>query len=647
MADGSVTIEGKFENEKIKKGIKSTKTDLNSLEKETSKLKNTLGKIGNAASTAMKGITTSIGIAATAVGGLVAASVSAYADYEQLVGGVDTLFKESSKKLQDYANEAYRTAGLSANEYMETVTSFSASLLQSLSGDTEKAADYANEALIDMSDNANKMGTSMESIQWAYQGFAKQNYTMLDNLKLGYGGTKEEMERLLADAEKLTGIKYDISSFADVTKAIHEIQTELGITGTTAEEASTTIQGSINSVKAAWKNLLVGITNPDADWDKLIDNLVNTVTTAGENILPAVENALIGVSKLIDSLFPIIAQKIPEIIAQILPNLVTTGANVITSLVTGIQQNLPVIAQSAIEIISQLLTTFLELLPQIIEMGIQLIASLAEGLAKQIPELIPQIVDCVVLIVETAIDNIDLLVDAGIQLILALADGLIEALPKLIEKVPEIIEKLFNTFVRNFPKIVEAGGKLIGKLIVGLIGALGTLLSNVPKIISTIVQGLKSGWEALKNAGLNLVEGIWEGISGSIQWLKNKIKTWVGNVTSFIKNLFGIHSPSKVFADEIGKNLGLGLGVGFDDSLRGVYKDMQRTVEYENAKLTSNLTSTHQLKIMSEDKRQATLNSIDENKEITVNTTTKLDSKVIAKETNKINSRRKLQYGLA
>ena len=264
-----------------------------------------------------------------------------------------------------------------------------------------------------------------------------------------------------------------------------------------------------------------------------------------------------------------------------------------------------------------------------------------------LPELIPMAIDCIITLTETLLDNIDLLIDAGILLILALADGLIEALPRLIDKIPEIIEKLFNAFVANFPKIVQAGGQLIGKLIVGLIGALGTLLSKVPQIISTIVKGLKNGWATIKDAGLNLVKGIWEGISGSITWLKNKISGWVGNVTSFIKNLFGIHSPSTLFRDEIGQYLGLGLGEGFEDSLSDVYKDMQKAVDYQNAKLTSNLTTSNQIKFMNEDNRQATLNSIDNNREINVNSRIELDGKVVANTVNKVNAKQKLQYGLA
>lgn len=633
MADGSVKID--------------TELDNSGVEKDSSKLKGILGKIGSVAGTAMKGVATAVGVASTAVAGLVTASVNAYAEYEQLVGGVDTLFKNSSEKLQAYADEAYKTAGLSANDYMSTVTSFSASLLQSLGNDTEKAADYANQAVIDMSDNANKMGTDMELIQNAYQGFAKQNYTMLDNLKLGYGGTKEEMERLLEDASKLSGIEFDISSFADVTQAIHVIQENMGIAGTTAKEASTTIQGSLNSVKGAWENLLVGMTNPNADFDTLIQNLVDSIATAGENLLPAIEQALIGVSELIDSLFPLIAQKIPDLIVQVLPQLISAGTGIVTSLVTGIQQNLPALVQGAIQIVTQLLTTLLSLLPQLLDMGVQILMQLVIGIGQALPELIPQAVNAVTTIVENLIDNIDLIIEAGMQLLIGLAEGLINAIPQLIEKIPIIIDKLLNAIIENLPKLVEMGVELVVKLAVGLVQAIPTLVGKIPQLISSVLNAIGKLPGMVIDIGKNIVQGIWNGISGAASWLWNKITGWCSSIFDGIKSFFGIHSPSKLFADDVGKMLGLGIGEGFDDSLSSVYKEMQDAVEHENAKLTSNLTSNQQIKVQSEDNRQATLKSIDDNKEIVVNSTTKLDSKVIARETNKVNARQKLQYGLA
>ena len=501
-------------------------------------------------------------------------ALDSYANYEQLVGGVETLFKDSANIVEDYANNAYKNAGLSANDYMETVTSFSASLLQSLNNDTAKSAEVADMAITDMSDNANKMGTDMSMIQNAYQGFAKQNYTMLDNLKLGYGGTKSEMERLLADAEKISGIKYDISSFADITQAIHVMQEEMGITGTTAKEAGTTIEGSVNSMKSAWQNLLTDLANGGKNMGSLIENLMTTIFGDGTetnlgvfgNVLPVIQNIVSSFADVI----PNIVDKLMEH----LPYLLDAASEIIMSLVYGITENIPALMPVISDLFGNILQYIIESLPIIINSGVQIILALVQGIGESLPTLIPALVDAVVLIVETLIDNIDLIIDAGIQLILGLADGLIEALPRLIDKVPEIIEKLFDAFIRNFPKIVEAGGQLIGKLIVGIIGSLGTLYSRVPEIIHTVVKGISSGYQTIKNAGLNLVAGIWEGISGSLDWIKNKIKGWVGNVTKFIKNLFGIHSPSKLFKDEIGTNLALGIGEGFADTMTDVQQEM-------------------------------------------------------------------------
>ena len=277
--------------------------------------------------------------AATATAGLVGGAVTAYADYEQLIGGVETLFKDNAGTVEKYANDAYKTAGLSANQYMETVTSFSASLLQSLDGDTQKAAKYADMAITDMSDNANKMGTSMESIQYAYQGFAKQNYTMLDNLKLGYGGTKEEMQRLLKDAEKISGQKFDLSSYGDIVQAIHIIQEDMGIAGTTAKEASETISGSLASMKSAWGNLLPALIKGGDSFDQCVENLVSSVKTFAKNVKPAIKTALTGVSSLISELAPEIAKEIPSLVADLAPSLATAGVQIVVELGKGISEN--------------------------------------------------------------------------------------------------------------------------------------------------------------------------------------------------------------------------------------------------------------------------------------------------------------------
>ena len=306
-----------------------------SVNRGSSGISSALGKIGGVATAVGKTALIGVGAVGTAVAGLAKQSVEVYADYEQLVGGVETLFKDSADTVIGYADIAYKTAGLSANDYMDTVTSFSASLLQSLGGDTAKASEMANMAIIDMSDNANKMGTSMEMIQNAYQGFAKHNYTMLDNLKLGYGGTQAEMYRLMQDAEKLGAVfnsEYSLSSkgtleadFADIVTAIHTVQTEMDITGTTSKEASSTISGSISSMKASWTNLLTGMGDDTQDFGKLIDNFVESVATVGDNLLPRISIVLDGVVSLISNLAPKIIAKIPEIVGVILPSIIDSS----------------------------------------------------------------------------------------------------------------------------------------------------------------------------------------------------------------------------------------------------------------------------------------------------------------------------------
>lgn len=501
-----------------------------------------------------------------------------YADYEQLAGGVETLFKDSAGTVENYANNAYRTAGLSANEYMETVTSFSASLLQSLNGDTAESAKVADMAITDMSDNANKMGTDMSMIQNAYQGFAKQNYTMLDNLKLGYGGTKSEMQRLLEDAQKISGQKYDISNLNDVYQAIHVIQGELGITNTTAIEAGTTIQGSVSAMKSAWQNMLTGMANGNADMSQLIDNFVLSIFGDGSdtnlgvlgNALPAIENII---NSIVDEL-PVLLNKIIEYLPQVLE----TGSSILTNLVNGITQNMPQIMDAVMQILSALTTTIIDNLPQILQAGIIILTSLIKGIAEALPTLIPQIVDTVILIRETLLDNIDLIIDAGIQLILGLADGLIEALPRLIERAPEIIEKLCGAFIRNYPKMIRAGGELIGKLASGLVGSVFKLLEVAPQLISTIVNGLKNGFGEIRNAGKYMVEGLWDGIKGMASWVGDKVKEFAGNVVGNIKSALGIHSPSRVLRDEVGKYMAEGVGVGFSEEMKNVSVDMQNAI---------------------------------------------------------------------
>lgn len=588
---------------------------------DNSGFKKSLSEIGNIAKTGLK----VAGVAVLAVGAGIATittmAVKSFAEYEQLVGGVDTLFKNSSQKVQEYADNAYMTAGMSANKYMETVTGFSASLLQSLKGDTVKAAEAGNQAVIDMSDNANKMGTSMESIQFAYQGFAKQNYTMLDNLKLGYGGTKGEMERLLADAQKISGVKYNIDNLNDVYSAIHVIQTELGITGTTALEAGGTISGSFSATKASFDNLITGMANKDADIDALINNFVESVGVFAENLLPVIETALSGIADVIAKLAPIIAEKLPALLAEILPKLLVVAAEIVNSLVTGIiealpqlipaaveaistlitgiSDNLPLLLDSAIEIIEVLAEGLVDMLPEILEVGIEILVSLIEGLAQTLPELIPLAVDCILTLVDTMIDNIDMMIDAAIDLIMALADGLIKALPILIEKAPVIIEKLVSAIVRNLPKILKAGMDLLKKLIEGIAKNLGDFGKVCADIVNSIVSGITKLISKIWDMGSDIVKGLWKGIQDMSSWLTSQISGFFTGVIDFAKNILGIHSPSKVFA-EIGKYTVEGFAKGIKDNkylsnkaMKDIVNDAIKTGK-ELEKEGQNLVKEHQ-----------------------------------------------------
>lgn len=337
---------------------------------------------GNLVADAIK---SGISALASATKELIGGAVEGYAEYEQLVGGVETLFKDSAGTVQDYANNAYKTAGLSANEYMETVTSFSASLLQSMGNDTAAAAEKADRAITDMSDNANKMGSDMSSIQNAYQGFAKQNYTMLDNLKLGYGGTKEEMQRLIDDANALNAAQgnytsYTIESYADIVDAIHTVQTEMGITGTTALEASTTVEGSVNSMKSAWSNFVTGLGSDNADISELSAQLIESVGTVAENVLPVVETVLKNIAEAVSNDGPEMIEQFVSYAIEKLPEIIKLGLQMVLALVKGLVQNLPELWTAVLDMMAGIVQTILDALPDIIEVGRDIVRGVWEGI---------------------------------------------------------------------------------------------------------------------------------------------------------------------------------------------------------------------------------------------------------------------------
>jgi hypothetical protein len=591
----------------VKIGVDNSDVD-KGFSETSSKAESLAGKLKGGLATAAKVGAAALTAAATGVAALTKASIDQYAEYEQLVGGVDTLFKTASDKVQEYAANAYKTAGMSANEYMDTVTSFSASLLQSLGGDTDKAAQKADQAITDMADNANKMGTGMEMIQNAYQGFAKQNYTMLDNLKLGYGGTKEEMERLLADAEKLSGQKFDISSYSDIVDAIHVVQTEMGITGTTAAEAASTIEGSGGSAKAAWANLITGIADDNADLDTLIGNFVSSVETAAGNIIPRVSAILGGISQLVTSASTTIIPMVITTITDNLPSLLQAAAALVGALGQGIIDSLPAITQAAIDILFFLSNGLIENLPtlidgivqvtmtivqmltspdfltQLIETAILLITTLAQGLIDAIPQLIAAVPLIIGNLLAAIIVELPNIIQMGIDLLFALIDGIIKCIPELVAAVPTLIIAFINGIVNNLDKIILAGPQIIVSLIAGIIGAIPELIAAVPRIIAAIADTIRNyDWGGI---GKNIVRGLKNGIAG--MW--GNIKSWfsdkVNGLVSGVKKILGIASPSKVFAG-IGGFMAEGLGEGFDDQFKSVKKDIEGNMSFDAGTITA------------------------------------------------------------
>lgn len=543
--------------------VKNMNESMKDATNSASKMSSVMKGIGSSAIKVGKGLAVAGAAAATAVTALVSKSVGAFADYEQLTGGVETLFGAGGRSVEEYAqsvgksvsdiqgkydslmsaqnvvlenaNKAYMTAGMSANEYMDTVTGFSASLISSLGGDTNKAADYANSALVDMSDNANKMGTDMESIKNAYQGFAKQNYTMLDNLKLGYGGTQEEMKRLLSDAEKLTGQRYDISSFADITQAIHAIQTQMDITGTTAKEASTTISGSWGSLKVAFQNVLVGLTTGGDMFDQSLDALINTAVTFGQNIIPAIKGALSGIGYLIEGLAPVIGETIPPLINDLAPTLANSAVSLISSLVNGLTQSATQFSECLSNMIIVAVAGISSVVPQLLDAASKIVSNLMQGLTNSMPQIVNGAVTLVEGLVNGLVNNIPLLIMGAVQLVASLANGLIANLPRIIDAGVNLITGIVSASYSMMPQIIQNGMQLVVNLAVGLVRAIPQLIAALPRITGAIVKGFKSvNWFDL---GLQLIKSIWEGIKsiGSEMW--NGVKEKTSELWGGVKNV--------------------------------------------------------------------------------------------------------------
>ena len=538
--------------------------------KTESKLGSAFSKIGSAAAKVGK----TIGVGMLAAGGAVVAvgkkALDSYADYEQLVGGVETLFEDLSDDVIDNSKVAYKTAGLSANEYLETVMGFSASLNQSLQkseGNIARSAELSNQIIIDMSDNANKMGSDMESIQNAYNGFAKQNYTMLDNLKLGYGGTKEEMQRLLEDAEKLSGIKYDISSFADIAEAIHVVQTEMGITGTTAKEASTTIQGSIQSAKSAWQNLITGLADDNANLDELVNNFFNSIVTVGENIIPRISVILNGITGLIQKLAPKIIEALPGVLntllpevvkgaqallqafVSVLPQLVKLIMDLMPDIIKAFQSIFKAIVDALPQLIDSIVSALPTLIPQIITALIDMVVYLLEHIGEILQPIIEALPDIIVAIVTALMDNLPTLIDGLISFILAIVEAIPQIIMGLIEALPTIIEKVITGLIECLPQLIEGLIELVIQLVIHLPEIIIGLIEAIPKIVVSIAQALVEAgpkiWEAFTEIFSKAWTKIQEIFAKVGEWFTNMFsKAWEGikgiwnNVVGFFQGIW-------------------------------------------------------------------------------------------------------------
>ncbi|MDD7732864.1 MAG: hypothetical protein PT957_03865 [Firmicutes bacterium] len=545
-------------------------------------------------------------LVAAGIGKAIMSSLTEGGKLQQSIGGVKTLFGDFADNVTANASQSFKTTGLSANEYMENVTSFSAALIKSLGGDTKKAAEISNTAMIDMADNSNKMGTAMGDIQNAYQGFAKQNYTMLDNLKLGYGGTKQEMQRLLDDATKISHVKYDINNLSDVYEAIHVVQKDLGIMGATSQEASTTLSGSFNAMKGAFQdfigNLAIG-----ADITVPLQNLATTAATFFfGNFLPMLGNIISA-----------IPQAIATIISAAIPVIIEQGGQLLQSLSTGMTTQLPLLLQTISDTLGGFLQSITDVLPQVLESGSQMILNLASGILQNAPSVLSGIGDILASVLDFLLTNIPVFLEKGFELIAGLAKGLLDNLPAVVSSITSIIQKLLGIIIDNFPNIVSKGFELIGKMASGLLNNLPSILSAIGRILASLIKMiveslpklldlgvqliaklaaglLRSLGGVLSNAGSvlnglkgvftgaigqmfsigsNLIRGLWNGIRDVKGWILGKIRGFVDGIVGGIKSFFGINSPSRVFA-EVGEYLDLGLAKGILDNTKPVGKAM-------------------------------------------------------------------------
>lgn len=593
---------------------------------DTEKLQKGLKKVGEIAldvSKKLLQVTTAI---SGALAGVVSLGVKSYADFEQNVGGIQKLFGDSADELIKKSEMAYKTAGLSANQYMETATSFSASLLKSVGGDTELAVQLTDRAIQDMSDNANTFGTSMDEVMNVYKALSKEQFSTLDNLKLGYAGTKEGMKQLIKDASQYKDIQAELGitidessmSYDNMINAISVMQRQMNIAGTTANEAEGTITGSINMVKASFDNFINGSGSPE--------DLADAMTSMLKNIAKAVTKLAPQILKGLVSMFSSLAPQIATMVKDLLPQLITAVQDLINSLLQMLLQNTTQIQTAITQLLNMIIQFLTNNLPLLVQAGITLIVTLAQGIIGAIPtlaEALPQVINT---IINTLIENLPLVLEAGIQLLTAIVEAIPVIVEALVDNLPNIIETIVNTLINNIPMLLEASIKLFMALIEAIPKIIVELAKATPKLVATIVETLwnnrhkileagkqillqikngitnnisklydtikempkkikdwfVSGLTTIKEIGTEIVHGIWEGISDGYEWIKKKIKEWVGDVLAYLKKCFGISSPSKVMRDQVGVYLAEGIGVGFTEEMGAVEKEMANAIPIDS-----------------------------------------------------------------
>ncbi len=612
-----------------------------------------------------------LGIGAAIKSGI-SAALNEGASLQQSMGGIETLFKENATQVIKYADEAYKTTGLSANAYMENVTGFSASLLQSLGGDTAKAAEVANMAMIDMADNSNKMGTSMESIQTAYQGFAKQNYTMLDNLKLGYGGTKEEMQRLLTDAQKLTGTKYDINNLNDVYQAIHAIQENLDITGTTAKEASTTFTGSFNAMKAAASNVLGDLALGE-DVEPALTALAQTAQTFFfDNFLPMLGNIVKGIPDIVEFGLEMLQETLASNLGSILdsiPELVELGKDLILNLYNSALEAIPDLINLASDIVNFLVTAFMENWPSIFQSGIDFVFQLVDGLIQSMPAIVDAAWNLITSLLTTIYENAPQYISAGFEVVRNLIDGLVQRIPQVISTIANMVGNILTTIWNNLPQILEAGVKIISSLISGIAQMIPEVLGKIAKMGSDIIKNF-TGID-LWSAGKAIIDGFLGGLKAA--W--SAVTDFIGGVANWIAEHKGPISYDRRLLIPHGKAIMNSLQEGLENGFGGVKSQVISIAEeindvvdeyldnqvFNDVEIGSNVAVAGGVQLTKQQAQQIKAwtpdnyryDSPEEKQVIEIHTTVDLDGRVIGKtitpyvtdEQNKVDRRERRKRG--